>query len=264
MPSRLCQLSRLSSSLALDFVWLTDRRRPRSPVAGCHSSRHRQARLLAPHRCHQGARRHPALAPGRARPKAAADADVVIQLLWSVEGQDLAAIREFAAIAFRMALEARRSELVTPRRRRSHLGAERSVRSHPPLQDRSGGPERHPSPHLGTPTNPPHPPASLARAARVINGQCSSGFGKAGTSTLPAIGPCRRPHRASAHASAAGLDAASYARHSLRADFVTAAANDGADIWRIQQVSRYKSMQVLAGYVRDGRVFDNHAGGDFL
>jgi hypothetical protein len=45
---------------------------------------------------------------------------------------------------------------------------------------------------------------------------------------------------------------------------VTAAARAGADVWKIQQVSRHKSLQVLSGYVRDARLFDNHAGEPFL
>ncbi len=67
-----------------------------------------------------------------------------------------------------------------------------------------------------------------------------------------------------ARAAAAGLDPTRYAGHSLRAGFVTAAARAGADVWKIQQVSRHKSMQVLSGYVRDARLFDDHAGEDFL
>ncbi len=66
-----------------------------------------------------------------------------------------------------------------------------------------------------------------------------------------------------ARAAAAGLDPARYAGHSLRAGFVTA-ARAGADIWKIQQVSRHKSMQVLSGYVRNARLFDDHAGEPFL
>ena len=62
----------------------------------------------------------------------------------------------------------------------------------------------------------------------------------------------------------AGLDPERYAGHSLRAGFVTAAARAGADVWKIQQVSRHQSLQVLSGYVRDARLFDNHAGEPFL
>jgi sialic acid synthase SpsE len=38
---------------------------------------------------------------------------------------------------------------------------------------------------------------------------------------------------------------------------VTAAARAGADIWKIQQISRHRSMQVLSGYVRDARLFED-------
>jgi len=62
---------------------------------------------------------------------------------------------------------------------------------------------------------------------------------------------------------AAGLDPTRHFGHSLRAGFVTAAARAGADLWRIQQVSRHKSRQVLFGYVRDARLFDGHAGEPF-
>ena len=66
-----------------------------------------------------------------------------------------------------------------------------------------------------------------------------------------------------ARVQAAGFDPARYGGHSLRAGFVTAAARTGADVWKIQQVSRHKSMPVLAGYVRDARLFDD-AGETFL
>jgi hypothetical protein len=45
---------------------------------------------------------------------------------------------------------------------------------------------------------------------------------------------------------------------------VTAAGCDGTNIWKIQQVSRYKSLQMLPGYVRDARRFDDRAGEPFL
>jgi len=73
----------------------------------------------------------------------------------------------------------------------------------------------------------------------------------------PSPASCRR-------ALAAGLNPARYAGHSLRAGFVTAAARAGADVWKIQQVSRHKSRQMLSGYVRDARLFDGNAGEPFL
>ena len=67
-----------------------------------------------------------------------------------------------------------------------------------------------------------------------------------------------------ARAEAAGLDPRRFAGHSLRAGFVTAAARAGADVWKIREVSRHKSLQVLGAYVRDARLFDGHAGDEFL
>jgi len=79
---------------------------------------HKRAGLVAPHRGENGAvvaevlagiRRSRVDAPDK---KLAADADVVMQLLWSITGDSLAALRDRALIAFGMALAARRSELV--------------------------------------------------------------------------------------------------------------------------------------------------------
>ena len=52
------------------------------------------------------------------------------------------------------------------------------------------------------------------------------------------------------YALAAGLDPAEFSGHSLRAGFVTSAAETGASILKIQETSRHKSVDVLAGYVR--------------
>ena len=63
---------------------------------------------------------------------------------------------------------------------------------------------------------------------------------------------------------AAGYDPASFGGHSLRAGFLTAAARLGASIFKMREVSRHKSMQVLADYVRDAELFRDHAGEGFL
>ena len=59
-------------------------------------------------------------------------------------------------------------------------------------------------------------------------------------------------------------DVAQFAAHSLRAGFLTSAAGTGATIWKMQEVSRHKSVQVLSGYVRSAKLFDDHAGKGFL
>jgi site-specific recombinase XerD len=65
-------------------------------------------------------------------------------------------------------------------------------------------------------------------------------------------------------AEAAGLDPQEFSGHSLRAGFVTSAAESGASILKIQETSRHKSTDVLAGYVRRVDLFKDHAGAAFL
>ena len=65
-------------------------------------------------------------------------------------------------------------------------------------------------------------------------------------------------------AASAGYDPTLYAGHSLRAGFLTEAANNRASIFKMQDVSRHKSVQVLSEYVRSAELFDDHAGAGFL
>jgi site-specific recombinase XerD len=66
------------------------------------------------------------------------------------------------------------------------------------------------------------------------------------------------------YAERAGLDPAAYAGHSLRGGFLTSAAESGASIWKMTEVSRHKSVDVLRGYVRRADLFREHAGAAFL
>jgi integrase len=67
-----------------------------------------------------------------------------------------------------------------------------------------------------------------------------------------------------ARVAAAGLDPQHFARHSLRAGFLTAAARAGTSVFDMQRQSRHKSIQVLSGYVRSAKLFEDHAGKGFL
>jgi hypothetical protein len=53
------------------------------------------------------------------------------------------------------------------------------------------------------------------------------------------------------YAAAAGFDATEFSGHSLRAGFVTTAAASAATVWKMQAVTRHKTLDVLSGYVRD-------------
>jgi hypothetical protein len=45
---------------------------------------------------------------------------------------------------------------------------------------------------------------------------------------------------------------------------LTSAARRGASIFKMRDVSRHKSMDVLQGYVRDADLFRDHAGAGLL
>jgi len=85
--------------------------------------------------------------------------------------------------------------------------------------------------------------------------------GTVGPSPLSADGFVRALKR---RAEAAGLDPARFAGHSLRAGFLTSAAEAGADALKMAEVSRHKSMDTLRRYVRRANLFKAHAGTGFL
>lgn len=66
------------------------------------------------------------------------------------------------------------------------------------------------------------------------------------------------------YAARAGYDAEKFSGHSLRAGFLTEAAATGATIFKMQEVSRHKTVQILVDYVRSAERFRDHAGERFL
>lgn len=62
----------------------------------------------------------------------------------------------------------------------------------------------------------------------------------------------------------AGLDPDYFAGHSLRAGFLTTAAEKGATLLKMVEVSRHRSLDTVRGYVRSADLFKGHAGEDFL
>jgi hypothetical protein len=67
-----------------------------------------------------------------------------------------------------------------------------------------------------------------------------------------------------AYAERAGLDPTAYAGHSLRAGFLASAAEHGASVFKMMEVSRDKSVDTPRGYVRRADLFRDHAGASFL
>jgi integrase len=67
-----------------------------------------------------------------------------------------------------------------------------------------------------------------------------------------------------AHAVRANLDPTEFSGHSLRSGFLTSAAEAGANVFKMMEVSRHKSVDTLRGYVRRADLFKDHAGASFL
>ena len=231
---------------------------------------HRQAGLVAPQAAEGGTtlldalagiRRSRTTTPAR---KNAADADIVMKLLWAIEGESLIAIRDRALITLGMALAARRSELVAldvADLEWEEKGLRVTIRRSKTDKEAKGAVVAVPEGRRLTPLA--HLRVWLA-SAKITDGAVFRPIWKGGRVRDARMSDHAVARIIQARAKAVGLDPSRFGGHSLRAGFVTAAARAGADVWKIQQVSRHKSMQVLSGYVRDARLFDDHAGEPFL
>jgi site-specific recombinase XerD len=66
------------------------------------------------------------------------------------------------------------------------------------------------------------------------------------------------------HAAKLGLDPAQFRDHTLGAGFATSSPARGANLFKIMNVTRHKSVDTLRGYVRDQELFTDHAGAGLL
>lgn len=66
------------------------------------------------------------------------------------------------------------------------------------------------------------------------------------------------------YAGLSGFNAADFSGHSLRSGFLTSAAENGATVFKMAEVSRHRSIETLRGYVRFAELFKDHAGSGFL
>jgi integrase len=199
------------------------------------------------------------------RRKAAADADVCRDLLHHVRGDGLREVRDRALIAFGIASCMRRSELVALQLSdlvRVLEGLRVTIR-------RSKGDQEGRGAEIAVPEGRRLRPVALLEAWIAAAGITDGPLFRRLTNDGRRVTPEPMSDRAVARVlkercAAAGLDPATFAGHSLRAGFLTAAARAQATIFQMQQQSRHRSVQVLSGYVRSAQLFEDHAGKDFL
>ena len=208
-----------------------------------------------------GIRRTHGQAPER---KQAADADVLRDLLRATPGEDLRAVRDRALLAFGMAGAFRRSELVALRVEDVLIvpeGLRVLVRRSKTDQEGAGATVAIPD---GRRLQPKALLARWVAEAGLAEGFLFRRLTRGDALTAEPMSDRAVARLVQARARAAGYDPARFAAHSLRAGFLTAAARSGASVFKMREVSRHKSMQVLADYVRDAELFRDHAGSGFL
>ncbi|MCJ2108549.1 tyrosine-type recombinase/integrase [Methylobacterium sp. E-041] len=66
------------------------------------------------------------------------------------------------------------------------------------------------------------------------------------------------------YCTAAGLDASTFGAHSLRAGYITSAAERGADLARIMDQSGHRDPRTVVSYIRRANAFKGHSGSGFL
>ena len=196
--------------------------------------------------------------------KAAADADVLRDMLRACAGVKLRAVRARAMLAIGFAGAFRRSELVALRVediRRDAEGVRVVIRRSKADQEGEGATVAIPN---GDRLRPVAALDAWLAAARVAEGFVFRRIGRAGQVTDEPMSDRAVARLVQTAAGAAGYGPALFGGHSLRAGFITSAARTGASIFKIREISRHRSLQVLAGYVRDAQIYRDHAGSRFL
>ena len=203
----------------------------------------------------------------RARPtrkKSAILAADLARMIGAAEGQSPRAIRDRAVMALGLAAALRRSELVSLQLADLELvreGLKLTIRHSKTDQEGEGQVIAVPSGKVLKPG------ARLNEWLGVRGGEAGPLFYRTdaqGIITKEQMSDRSVARLIQRYADKVGLDPAAVGAHSLRSGFLTEAAKAGASLPKMQEVSRQKKVEVLLGYVRDGALFENHAGERFL
>jgi integrase len=264
-----CPLPALPGHVAAYLTGLADHGRKASTIARRAAAigwRHKEAGLEPPtghagvKAALQGIRRQIGVAK---QGKAPATADVIGQML-ALCPDNMIGKRDRALLAFGFAGAFRRSELCA-----LHVadltetpdGLMVLVRRS--KGDQEGQGQEVAIPH-GYRLRPVEAVQTWLAAAEISQGPVFRAVALGGKVANSALTPDCAARVVKAYARRVGLDAAGYSGHSLRSGFLTSAAESGASIWKLSEVSRHKSLDTLRGYVRRVDLFKEHAGAAFL
>lgn len=198
------------------------------------------------------------------RRKAPADAAALRNMLAAIEGDGLRAVRDRAILAIGMAAALRRSEIVALAVDHVALvpeGLRLTITRSKTDQAGAGAVIAIPE---GARIRPKALLLAWMAAAGHRDGPLFRRLSRRDALTAAPMSDRAIARLVQQHAAAAGYDPTLFAGHSLRAGFLTEGAAQGATIFKLQEVSRHKSVQVLSDYVRNAELFKDHAGQRFL
>lgn len=196
--------------------------------------------------------------------KRAADASALRHMLDTIKGNDLRALRDRAVLAIGMSAALRRSEIVALAVGDVRLvpqGLELVIARSKTDQDGEGQLVAVPE---GQRIRPKGLLLDWMDAAAHVEGPLFRQLTRRGDLTGSPMSDRAVARLVKTAAGKAGYDPSEFGGHSLRAGFLTEAANNRASLFKMQDVSRHKSVQVLSEYVRQAERFDDHAGATFL
>ncbi len=201
---------------------------------------------------------------GARRQKRPADAAALRNMLGAIRGEGLRAVRDRAILAIGMAAALRRSEIVALAVEHVGIvpeGLRLTIARSKTDQHGQGAVIAIPE---GSRIRPKALLLAWMAAAGHREGPLFRRLSRSDALTDAAMSDRAIARLVQQHAAAAGYDPQQFAGHSLRAGFLTEGASQGATIFKLQEVSRHKSVQVLSDYVRNAELFKDHAGDRFL
>jgi len=209
----------------------------------------------------EGIRREVGIAPTK---KKAATAALITDMLAAIPVDTLKGTRDRALLLLGFAGALRRSELVgldVEDLEMSEEGITLNIRRSKTDQEGAGQIIGIPN---GAKLRPVEAVAAWLEASGIEEGAVFRPIGKGGR-----LKDGRLSDRAVAlvvkeYAAKAGLDVADFSGHSLRAGYITTAAEAGADMHRIMDQSRHVDVRTVRGYVRRAGLFKDHSGSSFL
>ena len=101
------------------------------------------------------------------------------------------------------------------------------------------------------------------KSARIEEGYLFPSIRKSGKIQKERLSHMSVVHIVKKYAQKSGFTISDFSGHSLRAGFLTSAAEAGASVFKMMDVSRHKDMQTVSVYVRSADMFEKHASESF-